>query len=87
MLLQMLLLPLLLLGPQHPPPSPPPQVCGCLTQLPMVTPCLHLLCTDCTATSRTACPRCGQAYTMQPTHEPARFKTNPQPKWEVREGR
>jgi hypothetical protein len=51
--------------------------------LPMVTPCCHMLCTECTATSRTACPKCAAAYTMQPVDDPSRYKTNPQPKWEV----
>ena len=34
---------------------------------PMVTPCGHLLCLDCTATSRESCPLpdCGAAYLMQ----------------------
>lgn len=61
------------------------QVCGDKTDLPMVTPCAHLLCTDCTAVSRTACPvsSCGHAYDMQATNDPARYSNNPDPKWEV----
>ncbi|KAF8062721.1 hypothetical protein HT031_004051 [Scenedesmus sp. PABB004] len=59
------------------------EVCGAATRLPMVTPCAHLLCTDCAAPSRTSCPVCGGRYRMQPTDDPARFKTNPLPKWEV----
>lgn len=59
-------------------------MCGEQTQLPMVTPCAHLMCTDCTATSRTACPVCGAGYSMQAVDDPARYKNNPNPKWEVR---
>eukprot|EP00879_Flechtneria_rotunda_P005819 GHRR01006123.1.p1 GENE.GHRR01006123.1~~GHRR01006123.1.p1 ORF type:complete len:1000 (+),score=452.54 GHRR01006123.1:320-3001(+) len=59
------------------------EVCGVVTHLPMITPCAHLMCTDCTATSRTGCPVCGLAYTMQARDDPARYGNNPNPKWEV----
>lgn len=64
---------------------PSTQVCGDVTHLPMVTPCAHLLCTDCTAVNRTACPvpSCQQQYNMQAKNDPARYKNNPNPKWEV----
>jgi len=60
------------------------QVCGCLSKFPLVTPCGHMQCTDCTALSRTSCRVCSAAYRMQRTDDPERYKTNPQPKWEVR---
>jgi len=37
-------------------------LCDEWTILPVVTPCGHLLCSDCTAKSRNACPKCSNAY-------------------------
>jgi hypothetical protein len=64
------------------------QVCGARTLQPMVTPCGHLACLDCTAQYRTHCPlpECGQPYKMQAVDDPERFKTNPNPQFEVRRG-
>jgi hypothetical protein len=60
-------------------------VCGSFTKLPMVTPCAHLLCLDCTATSRTHCPApgCLKHYKMQAVDDPERVADNPNPQWEV----
>ncbi|KAK4536086.1 hypothetical protein CDCA_CDCA07G2111 [Cyanidium caldarium] len=38
--------------------------------MPLVTPCVHVLCTDCTAASRYACPVCSHRYTLGRRNEP-----------------
>ena len=57
--------------------------CAAWTRLPIVTPCAHLVCVECAAPARTACPVCGEGYDMQAVGDPARKLTNPAPKWEV----
>lgn len=41
------------------------QLCGDFARQPMMTPCGHLLCLDCTARDREACPACREPYAMQ----------------------
>ncbi|GLC42941.1 hypothetical protein PLESTB_001816700 [Pleodorina starrii] len=61
------------------------QVCGEFVRQPMVTPCGHLACLDCTASDRERCPlpSCRTPYVMQPVNDPARSKHNRNPKWPV----
>jgi len=61
------------------------QVCGAFTRQPMITPCAHVVCLDCTAMHRTRCPLpvCAAPYTMQAVDDPARRAHNPNPKWTV----
>lgn len=64
------------------------QVCGMWCRFPVVTPCLHLLCTGCTmpprgSTELCSCPMCGEAFKMQSVDDPSRKDHNPRPKWRV----
>ncbi|EFJ45793.1 hypothetical protein VOLCADRAFT_93875 [Volvox carteri f. nagariensis] len=61
------------------------QVCGEFVRQPMVTPCGHLACLDCTASDRERCPlpSCRTPYLMQAVDDAARKKHNKNPKWPV----
>ncbi|GAX78477.1 hypothetical protein CEUSTIGMA_g5916.t1 [Chlamydomonas eustigma] len=61
------------------------QVCSSFTKLPVVTPCGHLACLDCTALHRKRCPlpSCRRPYLMQSVKDPGRQATNSNPQWAV----
>ncbi|GLI71785.1 hypothetical protein VaNZ11_017130, partial [Volvox africanus] len=61
------------------------QICSEFVRQPMVTPCGHLACLDCTASDRERCPlpSCRTPYVMQAVDDPARRKHNRSPKWPV----
>lgn len=46
------------------------ELCSEWSVLPIVTPCAHLLCLECTAKSGTACPKCSNAYKLGRKGEP-----------------
>lgn len=46
--------------------------CSATSRIPMVTPCAHVLCVDCTVKSSLGCCVCGTEYTQQGVDDPGR---------------
>lgn len=58
-------------------------LCQDRVRLPLVTPCVHLLCESCAKIDRYCCPTCGAPYTMQSPQDPARWCHNSDPRLPV----
>eukprot|EP00210_Caulerpa_lentillifera_P002008 g1925.t1 len=58
-------------------------LCSERVRLPLVTPCVHLLCESCVKIDRYFCPTCHVPYKMQSSEDPARLSHNINPKLPV----